>query len=137
MPSRLSRRSIAQYIATGLVEGDIEGKSKTLLIQQLAGFLVDTRRTKELDLIVRDIEFNLAEQGHVQASVTSAFDLSAETKKAIEAFVKSETNAKNVSLSASVDETVLGGVKIAVPGREIDQTVAHQLTVLKTRFKKA
>jgi len=133
MPGRLSRRSIAQYIATGLVEG----KSKTVLLQQLAGFLVDTRRTKEIDLIVRDIEFNLAEKGYVQATITSAFDLSAETKKALEAFVKQETNATQVSLSSLIDESVLGGVKIAVPGREIDQTVAHQLTVLKTRFKKA
>lgn len=133
MPGRLSRRSMAAYIAAGLVEG----KNKKKLFQQLAAYLIETRRTKELDLIVRDIEFMLSEQGFVQATVTSAFDLTAETKKSLEAFVKSKTKATQVSLSTTVDETALGGVKIAVPGREIDQTVAHQLTVLKTRFKKA
>ena len=73
----------------------------------------------------------------MQASIVSAFDLSAETKKALEAFVKTKTKATQVSLSNMVDPSVLGGVKITIPGRELDQTVARQLTVLKTRFKKA
>lgn len=133
MAGRLSRRRIADHIASELVDG----KNKKLLLQQLAGFLVDTGRTKELDLIIRDIEFSLAEKGHVQASVISAFDLTAEVKKELEAFVKSKTDATKVSLSNMVDPSVIGGVKITIPGRELDQTVAHQLTVLKTRFKKA
>jgi F-type H+-transporting ATPase subunit delta len=133
MPGRLSRRAIAEYISAGL----IDGKSKKTLLSQLAGYLVETRRTKELDLIVRDIEFNLSQKGIVLATITSAFDLSVETKKALEEFVKSKTQATQVSLSSVVEPSVLGGVKISIPGRELDQTVAHQLTVLKTRFKKA
>lgn len=133
MSGRLSRRSMATYIATGLVEG----QSKKKLFNQLAGYLVDSKRTKELKLIVRDIEFMLSAKGFVQATVTSAFDLSTETKKALESFVKEQTKAKDVSLSAMVDPSVMGGVKITVPGCELDQTIAHQLTVLKTRFKKA
>ena len=133
MPGRLSRRAMAEYIATGL----IDGKSKKALLAQLAAYLVETRRTKELELIVRDIEFYLSEKGVVQATITSAFDLTAETKKALEAFVKSETKASTVTVTNIVEPTVLGGVKISIPGRELDQTVAHQLTVLKTRYKKA
>ncbi|MBC7565193.1 F0F1 ATP synthase subunit delta [Candidatus Saccharibacteria bacterium] len=133
MPGRLSRRSIAEYIATGL----IEGQSKKKLFQQLAGYLIDTQRTNELDLIVRDIEFSLAQKGTLQASVVSAFELTTETKKALEDFVKTETKATTVTLSSMIDPTVLGGVKITVPGRELDQTATHLLTVLKTRFKKA
>lgn len=133
MPGRLSRRAMAEYVASGLVAG----KSRSLLLKQLAGYLVDTRRTKELELIVRDIEFSLAGKGVVQASIVSAFDLTAETKKELETFVKAQTKATHVSLSNMVDPAVLGGVKISIPGRELDQTVARQLTVLKTRFKKA
>lgn len=133
MPGRLSRRSMAEYMAISL----IEGQSKKKLFQQLAGYLVDTKRTNELDLIIRDIEFQLSEKGIVQASVISAFELTNETKKALTTFVKAKTKADHVSLSNMVDPTVLGGVKITVPGRELDQTIAHQLTVLKTRFKKA
>lgn len=133
MPSRLSRRAMAEYIATGL----IDGKSRKTLFAQLAAYLVETRRTKELDLIVRDIEFNLSQKGFVQTTITSAFDLTAETKKALESFVKSETKASTVALTSVIEPAVLGGVKISIPGRELDQTVAHQLTVLKTRYKKA
>ncbi len=133
MPGRLSRRSMAAYVATGLTDG----KSKNVLLAQLAGYLVETKRTKELDLILRDIDSNLAEKGFVNVVITSAYDLSAETKKSLEAFVKRKTQAKQVSLSNLVDPAVLGGIKIATSGRELDQTVAHQLTVLKTRLMKA
>lgn len=133
MPGRLSRRSMAAYVATGLTDG----KSKNVLLAQLAGYLVETKRTKELDLVLRDIDFNLAEKGFVNVVITSAYDLSAETKKSLEAFVKRKTQAKQVSLSNLVDPAVLGGIKIATSGRELDQTVAHQLTVLKTRLMKA
>lgn len=131
--ARLSRRSIAEYVATSLVEGK---PSKAQLFRELAAFLIEERRTKELDVIVRDIEYHLSQKGHVQTTVTSAYDLTVETKKALQAFVKSETNATDVQLTNIVEPTVLGGVKITIPGRELDQTVARQLTVLKTRFKK-
>lgn len=133
MPGRISRRSIAEYIANGL----IDGKNKKTLFQELAGFLLESKRTKELDMIVSDIEAQLADRGIVLAAVISASELSAETKNALEKFVKEKTDAKQVSLETTIDPTVLGGVKISVPGYELDQTVAHQLTVLKTRFKKA
>lgn len=132
MAGRLARRRIAEYVANGL----IAGTSRATLFGQLAGYLVESRRTKEIGLIVRDIEHFLAQKGYVNATVTSAFDLTNETKAAVEAFIKQKTNATHVSLATMVDPSVLGGVKISLSGREIDQTVAHQLTVLKTRFKK-
>lgn len=131
--ARLSRRSIAEYIASGLIEGK---PSKKALLTELAAFLIDTKRTSELDLVVRDIEYFLSEKGYVQTTVLSAYELTAETKKALEAFVKKETKATQVSLASMVEPAVLGGVKISIPGREMDQTIARQLTVLKTRFKK-
>ena len=133
MAGRLSRRRLATYIADGLVSGT---PSKKTLIEQLAAYLIETRRTKELGLIVRDVEYHLAEKGHLSATITSAFDLDSETLHAIESFVKDKTKAPNVSLTTLVDPSVLGGIKISLPGRENDQTIAHQLTVLKTRFKK-
>lgn len=134
MPGRLSRRRIADYIADGLIAGT---PTKKQLLHQLAGFLIDTQRTKEVELIVRDIEFALSQKGVVQATIVSAFELTTEINAMIEAFVKTETNATQVNLFNSVAPDVIGGIKIAVPGRELDQTVARQLTVLKTRFKKA
>ena len=132
MPRRLSRRSLALYVADSLAGG-----AKTPVVQQLAGYLVESRRTKELELIVRDVEYVLAQKGIVAATVTSAFDLSAETKKAVTELIKNQTKATKIELASQIDPSVIGGVKINLPGYELDQTIAHQLTVLKTRFKKA
>jgi F-type H+-transporting ATPase subunit delta len=131
--ARLSRRTIAKYIADQLIA---EADSDTL-IQQLAAYLVDTRRTKELSLIVRDIQYFMAEAGSVYGVVTTATVLPAATQKAVEAYVKQHTGANTVSLENSIDADVIGGVKISIPGRELDATIHHSLNILKTRFKKA
>ena len=132
MAGRLSRRRLAQYVADGLVIGE----KQSVILHQLAAYLVENRRTSEIELVVRDIEYYLSDKGYVSTTVTSAFDLTAETKKAIEVFVKQKTAASQVSLAIHIDQSVIGGVKISLPGYEINQTVSHQLTVLKTRFKK-
>ncbi len=129
--AKLSRRSIALHVANQLLTAHHKQ-----VIMQLAAYLVETHRTKELALVVRDIEFYLAEAGSVSGTVTSAFDLTAQTKQAIETYIKQHTNAKNVELNHVVDPTVIGGVKINVPGHELDATVRRSLTILKTRYRK-
>lgn len=133
MARKLSRRALAHHVATHLVHG----KPQKEIAQQLAAYLIWTRRTKELGLIVRDIQFYLAEHGHIAGTVTAAHELSDATLKAIEAFAKQKTGAKQISLDTVVDESVIGGIKLEVPGHELDSTVARQLTILKTRYKKA
>lgn len=131
--AKLSRRAIAIYIAEQLT-----GKADSQkVILQLAAYLVDTRRTKELSLIIRDIQFYLSEAGAVSGVITTATTLTAETKKAIEKYIKEQTGAKTVALDSLIDPSVIGGVKVSIPGRELDATVSRSLTVLKTRYKKA
>lgn len=132
MARRLSRRSLALYVVEGLQNG-----KRRVAITHLAAYLIDTHRTKELELIVRDVQRILAERGVVVGTITSAFDLSTETKKIIEKFVASKTGSKDISLESIVDPGVLGGVKISLPGQELDQTIAHQLQTLRTQYKKA
>ena len=132
MARKLSRRSLAMYVATQLVN-----KNRAKVVKELAAYLVESRRTKELALIIRDINFYLSEVGITSATVTSAHDLSAETKKAIEQFIAVRTKSSEVALETDIDPAVLGGIKIGLPGYELNQTIAHQLNVLKTRFKKA
>ena len=131
--TRLSRRAIATYVAEQLTSET----DHTKVILQLAAYLVDTRRTKETSLIVRDIQFYLAEAGSVSGVITTATTLSAETKKAIENHIKLQTSARTVALDSVIDPSIIGGVKVSIPGRELDATVSRSLTILKTRFKKA
>lgn len=130
---RLSRRAIARYATDQITSGaDIKK-----LVLQLAAYLVETRRTGELSLIIRDIQFYLSEAGSVSGVITTATALTAETKSAIEQYIKKQTGATTVALDSFIDPSIIGGVKVSIPDRELDATVSRSLTILKTRFKKA
>jgi len=131
MAVRLSRRKITSYIAQQLVDGCDEKD----LVLQLASFLIDNRRIKEIELIIRDIEYELKERGIVLARVTSAFDLAESTKNAITQLIKDETGAKQVQLDQFVEPKVLGGVRVDLPGLQFDGTIARKLLTLRTSNK--
>lgn len=133
MARKLSRRSLALHVATHLVDG----KPQEAIARQLAAYLIWTRRTRELGVIIRDIQYYLAEHGHVAGTISSAHTLGADTLKAIKAFAKEKTGAAHISLDTIVDESLIGGIKLETPGYELDTTIARQLNVLKTRYKKA
>ena len=133
MARPLSRRSIARNIAERLVAGE----TSSVLAQQLGAYLLQNRRTKELDTILRDVAHHLADAGYVEAEVTVAHEMTPATEKAVTLLVASKTGASSVSLATKIDESVLGGVKVVVPGRELDATIAQQLRTLRTRYKKA
>jgi F-type H+-transporting ATPase subunit delta len=130
MAMRLSRRKITSYVAEQLAAGTKQ------VIKQLAAFLIDNRRTKELELIVRDVEYELVRRGVVLARITSAHELTTATQTAINALIKDQTGAKTIQLQQFIDPGVLGGVKIDIPGQQIDTTIVRRLTTLRTNVKK-
>lgn len=127
MALRLSRRKLAAFVAAELLADN----QKALRI--LAAYLVESGRTREAELVVRDIEDALASRGVVVAEATAARSLSAETAKAIKAFLSGRYNASEVLLETHVDPTVIGGVRIATPDAEFDSTIRHKLTLLRAK----
>lgn len=132
MSQRLSRRILADYFVRSLQAGEPADK----LVSQAAAYLVEARRTKEAALVVRDIEALLAESGTIVGTLTTAFDLDAETKSAIARQLQKQIGAETISLQEVIDPSVIGGYKVRIPGKELDHTVATQLTTLKTHFRK-
>jgi len=133
MARKLSRRDLAKYASHQLAEG----VSLETVARHLAAYLIESRRTNELNIIVRDVADELTATGRVAGTVTSAHQLSSATLKEIEQFVQAKTGAAHLSLDPIVDESVLGGIKLELPGLEMDTTIARTLTILKTRYKKA
>lgn len=125
MPQRLSRRKIAAYYAQQLVAGN-SGVAK-----QLAAYLIETRRVREADLIVRDIESALADRGVLLAGVASSRSLSDTAVKQVTAYLTAKTGASKVHLRQTVEPELLGGVRITTPGGELDATLRHRLNQLK------
>jgi F0F1-type ATP synthase delta subunit len=125
MAIRLSRRKIAAFVVDQL----LDGVSPSQPLREVAAYLLATRRTREQDLVVREIEDALAVQGIVVADVTSAHSLDSVMKTEIGKLV----GAKSLQLREVVDKSVLGGVRIDVPGKRFDGTMQRKLTALKAK----
>jgi F-type H+-transporting ATPase subunit delta len=97
----------------------------------LAAHLIETGRLREVELITRDIEAALARKGVVVAEIASAHELTAATRTAITSYLKHATDAKSVQLNESVQPELLGGVRIAVPGAEMDASLRRKIMKLR------
>jgi F0F1-type ATP synthase delta subunit len=128
MALAISRRKLAAHTAKRIAGGDKIEDALT----ELAAYLVDNRRAKEADLIVRDVEAALLAHGIVVASATSARPLSMEAKNALETFVKNAyTGTTKVVLREAIDPSVIAGVRLELPDKQLDATVASKLEKLK------
>jgi len=123
MAQKISRRKIANYIADGIVRGD----EISTLLNQAAAYLIESRRTREADLLVRTIEDALEVRGTTIATAVSAHALSGDLKQAIARLI----GAKRLELREVVDPLVLGGVSVKTPSLQLDATIKHKLTVLR------
>lgn len=118
----ISRRKLADYVAREIEAGsDIRQ-----LIDQVAAYLIEAGRERDVELMRRTIEIALAHRGIIVANVTTAHPLSATERKAIIAKI----DAQRVYLRESVDPAVIGGVRIETPGRRFDATIARHLSRL-------
>ncbi len=123
MAVSLSRRGIADYAAKRLLKGE----DTDALIKELAAYLVATRTTREMDLLVASIEEALQRNGVVVADVTTARPMSATLRVKIEKML----GKKELHLREHIDKRVIGGVRIELPDSQFDGTIEHQLIALK------
>lgn len=124
MSGRLSRRKLAVHAAERLLAGDGS------VVDELAAMLTEEKRGREADILVRDIEAELARHGVLVATVETAKGLSAEAKAAVEKFLNA---SGEVLLREIVKPELIGGIKIVTPTQEFDGTIAKKLTSLRTR----
>jgi len=120
---KLSRRKIATHLADELIAG-------RPIATQLAAYLVETKRTREATLVVRDIESALADRGVLLADVATSHELASDTKKEITDYLKQMSGASHVHIRSHVDPHLLGGVRIDTPGQQRDTTLRRKLNQL-------
>jgi F0F1-type ATP synthase delta subunit len=125
---KTARTRIAQVVADrALKQGDSEQLSR-----ELAAYLLSEGRTGELDSLLRDIQHDWAEAGHVEVIAASAFPLTAAVRADITKRVKAlYPAAKEIVISGIHDPTVIGGVRLSLPDRQLDLSIRTKLN----RFK--
>lgn len=119
---KVSRRKLAQYIADCAHDGMVP----SAVIDQLAAYLVETRRVREGELVVRAIEAELEARGIVVADVTAARQLDKQQLAHIQQLVGAET----MYVRETVDPDVLGGIRVKAPSVTMDATLRNKIDAL-------
>ncbi len=122
MHGKISRRKLAQYV----VEQTERKVPLAAVLRELAAYLIDTNRIREVELMIRAIEDAYAERGIVLAHVTTATELTAALRNDIERMI----GARQVTIESIVDPRVIGGVRIETPGAVLDATLQRKLLAL-------
>ena len=126
--TKISRRKLAAFAADKIAAGNGEEA-----MRELAAYLIDSRRTHEEELLVRDIEAALLSRGTAVVTTTSARKLSTEAKASVRDFVSASYDVKTVALREIIDESVIGGVKIETPTAQLNDTVLAKLEKLTVK----
>ena len=119
----VSRRKLAKYAAEQLLAGN------DAVLEEIAGFLIYEKHEREVELLARDIEVELAERGTVVATVESARALDEATKGAIKKLLASNSGmraSRRASGDARAAEQLSPDDSIRVPETDAsDRTAQH------------
>lgn len=124
---RLSRRTIAAYAADELLAG-----RKDALLPKLAAYLVEHRMTGGIELLVADVERQLARRGVLVADVASARPLGDELQQTITNMLTAASGVTTVLPRLRIDSGLLGGIVITSPVGTLDTSIRSKLRQLKT-----
>ena len=119
---KISRSKLARHTTRRIIDG--EGQAA---LQELAAYLIDSRRTREADLVVRAIYEELERAGIVIADITSAEGLDSDIRTALATLI----GAEEFVPQETIDQQVLGGVLVRTPSRVLDATFARRLAKLR------
>jgi len=135
--AKVPRHDIAEAIAAHLYYTDVHGtkeyvRDRKKYIESVASYLLEARRTGELDSILRDISADWARVGYVEVLARSAHPLDEATKREIAKQAKVlYSKAEKVTVTDIADPTVVGGVRLSVANQRLDLSVRAKLN----RFK--
>ncbi len=101
-------------------------------VRALAALLLQETRTKDLDLLVNDIDRELLLQNkYLTATVQSARPLNQQNEELCSALLKKITGATTVVLNKQLNPSVKGGVILTTPTVIIDLTLKNKLRQLE------
>lgn len=99
---------------------------------EVANYLLDEHRTGELDSLARDLVNYRAASGLVEVTAVSARQLNTAALKEVRQKVKQVyPAARRIIINQRLDESQIGGVRLEMPGRQLDLSLRAKLNQFK------
>ena len=140
----LDSKDFAELVSSPLVSRDEAGKAFAALAPQLGldpitanflGVLARNGRKNELRSIIRAFRRLAAEhRGEVTADVTTSRPLSDDQIAALKQQLRTRAG-RDVTIDATVDPTILGGIVVKLGSQQIDASIRTKLNRLATAMK--
>jgi F-type H+-transporting ATPase subunit delta len=123
-----SRTKFARVVADKTLKSGVNKRFS----KEVAAYLLAERRVSELDSVLRDVQADWAEAGHVEVLAGSAHPLNAHIRAEIEREVKKlYPQAKTVSVREVADPEIIGGVRLSLANRQLDLSIEAKLNKFK------
>lgn len=124
----INRRLLAETVA----KRTMRLKSTKALASKVAAFLLAENLTSMADSIMRDVIAYRAEHGLLEATIVSAYPVTALVRRDVMAELKKEyPNASSIVLNERLDLGVVGGLRIESVNEQLDLSVRAKLNTLK------
>ncbi len=99
---------------------------------EVASYLLSSNRTGELDSLARDLVSYRAKDGVVEVTAVSAHKLPPKVLKEVNQRVKRiHPSAKKVIVNQRIDGDQVGGIRLELPGQQLDLTVRGKINQFK------
>ena len=133
--SLIRNPQVSRDAATKALNGLADLLGLSGLTRNFLGVLAQNRRLAKLPEMVRAFaSIAAAARGEVTAEVTSAHPLTASQTKTL-ATKLSAREGKDVTIKASVDPEVLGGLVVRIGSQQIDSSIRTRLNTLAQAMK--
>lgn len=119
----ITRTQAAKYLAATIIANGDRQKA----VQQVASWLYQTGKVRQLPYLMQDVSYALSRKGYVFATITTAYPVAGDAKAQIEKYIKRLSGAKNVECDYFIDRQIIGGVVIETPVGTFDASVRHKL----------
>lgn len=124
--AKVSRTRVASVIADRARRGDKR------LATEVAAYLLESGRVRELDSILRDVQDSWARDGYVEVLASSAHPLTDAVKAEIISRVRPVLLAgATVRVTEIHDPEVVGGVRLRLANQQLDLSVEAKLNKFK------
>lgn len=125
---RTSRTRLAKLLAERTLKHGVSRRFD----KEVAAYLLSEGRVNELDSLLRDVQADWAEAGHVEVIARSAYPLSAAIKADIRREVKKvHPAARQIVVNEVIDPDMVGGVRLNLPNRQLDLSIRSKLNMFK------